>query len=89
MYSTSTPFSEIKPVRPALLLFAVQKVKDKLVREAKDAMLPSSGLHATTSDYSTRKANWADDFARNQQARLLPITDPLLRFQCSCKALCI
>jgi hypothetical protein len=59
MYSTSTPFSEIKPVCPALS-FAVQKVKDKLVQEAKDAVLPSSGLHATTSDHSTRKANWVD-----------------------------
>jgi hypothetical protein len=60
MYSTSTPFSEIKPVRPALSSFAVQKVKDKLVLEAKDAVLPSSGLHATTSDNSTRRANWVD-----------------------------
>jgi hypothetical protein len=38
----------------------VQKVKDKLVREAMDAVLPSSGLHATTSDSSTRRANWVD-----------------------------
>lgn len=60
MYSTSTEFAEIKPVCPALLSFAVQKVKDKLVREAKDAVLPSSGLHATTSDSSTRRANWVD-----------------------------
>jgi hypothetical protein len=60
MYSTSTPFSEIKPVRPALTSFAVQKVKEKVVQEAKEAVLPSSGLHATTSDHSTRKADWVD-----------------------------
>ena len=60
MYSTSTSFAEIKPVRPALSSFAVQKVKDKLVQEAKDAVLPTSGLHATTSNSSTRRANWVD-----------------------------
>ena len=60
MYSTSTPFSEIKPVRPALTSFAIQKVKEKVVREAKKAVLPLSGLHATTSDRSTRKASWVD-----------------------------
>ena len=60
MYSTSTPFAEIKPVRPALTSFAVQKVKEKVVQEAKEAVLPSSRLHATTSDCSTRKANWVD-----------------------------
>ena len=60
MYSTSTPFSEIKPVRFALTSFAAQKAKEKVVQEAKEAVLPSSGLHATTSDCSTRKANWVD-----------------------------
>ena len=60
IYSTNTPFSEIKPVHPALTSFAVQKVKEKVVREAKEAVLPLSSLHATTSDRSTRKANWVD-----------------------------
>jgi hypothetical protein len=37
IYSTSTPFSEMKRVRPALTSFAVQIVKEKVVREAKAA----------------------------------------------------
>ena len=51
---------EIKPVHPALLSFAMQKVKDKLVQEVNDAVLSSSGLHVTMSVSSTIRANWVD-----------------------------
>lgn len=60
MYSTSTSFTKIKAVRPSLSSFAVQIMKDKLVREAKEAVKASNGLHATTNEKSTRKANWVD-----------------------------
>ena len=40
--------------------FAVQNVKEKVVREAKEVVPFLRGLHATTSDRSTRKANWVD-----------------------------
>ncbi|KAF8811180.1 hypothetical protein BYT27DRAFT_7221584 [Phlegmacium glaucopus] len=60
MYSTTTPFHEIKPVHPAISSFAVQLVKSKVVKDAASAVEPHGGLHATTSDKSSRKANWVD-----------------------------
>ena len=45
MYSTSEPYTNIKPVRPALTSFAAQLVEKKLVKEAESAIKPSSGLH--------------------------------------------
>ncbi|KAH9931747.1 hypothetical protein B0H21DRAFT_813891 [Amylocystis lapponica] len=47
MYSTSVPFMDIKPVRPALSAFAAQLVRDKLVSEADAAIKPENGLHAS------------------------------------------
>jgi hypothetical protein len=47
MYSTTTPYTEIKPVRAALTSFAVQIVERKLISEVKKAVDVKSGLHAT------------------------------------------
>lgn len=60
MYSTSTPYLEIKPVRPALTSFAAQIVQNKLVMEAKQAVKPSSGLHATSRRKGHQTVEWAD-----------------------------
>jgi hypothetical protein len=61
MYSTTVPYTEIKPVRPCLTSFAVQIVERQLVQEAINAVKPSSGLHAVASHKSAlKKAEWVD-----------------------------
>ena len=49
MYSTSVPYVEIKPVRPALTSFAAQTVKTKMIHEAENAIKLSSGLHVAVT----------------------------------------
>jgi hypothetical protein len=65
MYSTSVPYLEIKPIRPALTAFAAQMVKAKMIHEAESAIKLFSGLHVpvthkqqTTS--SGLKLEWPD-----------------------------
>jgi hypothetical protein len=61
MYSTTVPYTEIKPVRPCLTSFTVQIVERRLVQEAINAVKPSSGLHAVASRKSAlKKAEWVD-----------------------------
>jgi hypothetical protein len=61
MYSTTVPFLDIKPVRAALSSFAVQVIQQRVVKEAEDAIKPSSGLHASVKDKTNPKAMiWAD-----------------------------
>ena len=61
MYSTTVPYTEIKPVRPCLTSFAVQIVERRLVQEAGNAVKPLSGLHAVASRKSALKtAQWVD-----------------------------
>ncbi|KAF8958799.1 hypothetical protein BDZ97DRAFT_1940816 [Flammula alnicola] len=62
MFSTSVPYTSIKPVRPALTSFVAQIVQDKLVSEAEDAIKVSSGLHLSLSDHKTaaKKLEWTD-----------------------------
>ncbi|KAF9472792.1 hypothetical protein BDN70DRAFT_937918 [Pholiota conissans] len=62
MYSTDTPYTDIKPVRPALSSFAAQAVLQKLTREADSAIATSSGLHLALSNKpnSTKKIEWRD-----------------------------
>jgi hypothetical protein len=59
MYSTSTLYTEIKNARAALTSFAVQVVHSRLVAEAKQAMKPSSGLHASAKKGS-QHIEWSD-----------------------------
>ena len=47
MYSTSTPYIEIRNVRAGITSFAVQIVRKKLVAEAKQAVKPTSVLQAS------------------------------------------
>jgi hypothetical protein len=60
MYSTTTPYTEIKPVRAALTSFAVQVVEKKLVSEVKKAVDVKSGLHATAKKKSGQIVEWSD-----------------------------
>jgi len=61
MYSTTTPYTDIKPVRACLTSFAVQIVERRLIQEATNATHPSSGLHAVISrKTSLKKAEWVD-----------------------------
>ena len=49
MYSTSVPYLEIKPIRPALTAFAAQTVKAKMIHEAESTVKLSSGLHVAVT----------------------------------------
>ncbi|PPR02512.1 LOW QUALITY PROTEIN: hypothetical protein CVT26_011996 [Gymnopilus dilepis] len=60
MYSTSVKYTEIKPARAALTSFAAQIVEKELVREAKNAVKPSSGLHATLKRRGSQRVEWID-----------------------------
>jgi hypothetical protein len=61
MYSVTTPYMHIKPVRACLTSFAVQIVERRLIQEATNATRPSSGLHAIVSRRtSLKKAEWVD-----------------------------
>jgi len=61
MYSVTTPYMDIKPVRGCLTSFAVQIVERHLIWEATNATRPSSGLHAIVSHKSSMKrAEWVD-----------------------------
>jgi len=60
MFSTSVPFKQVKPVRAALSSFAAQLVHAKLLKEAKAAVKPEGGLHATMKKRGKNKLEWAD-----------------------------
>ncbi|KAF8158056.1 hypothetical protein B0H34DRAFT_797474 [Crassisporium funariophilum] len=60
MYATTLVYTKIKPARAALTAFAAQIVEKKLVQEARKAVLPESGLHATSKRRGTHKVEWAD-----------------------------
>lgn len=63
MYSPTTPYHQIRPIRACLSSFAVQLVAKKLVREAEEIVKPSSGLHAVVvhdPKKPNQKAEWVD-----------------------------
>ena len=60
MYATTPVYMKIKPARAALTAFAAQIVEKKLVQEARKAVQPESGLHATSKRRGTQKVEWAD-----------------------------
>ncbi|TEB27480.1 hypothetical protein FA13DRAFT_1794859 [Coprinellus micaceus] len=60
MHSVDVPWTKIKPVRPALTSFASQKAIEKCVSEAKLAVKPTSGLHASARKNSKHKLEWRD-----------------------------
>jgi hypothetical protein len=61
MFSVTTPYTEMKSVRPALSSFAAQIVEARLLQEACAAVHESSGLHASvTSKTQDGLVEWAD-----------------------------
>jgi hypothetical protein len=66
MYSISPPYTDIKNVRAMLTSFSVQVIEEKLIQEAKAAVLrlPSNGLHASSIKKSSHRVQWADIGAR-------------------------
>ncbi|KAF6749148.1 hypothetical protein DFP72DRAFT_1014734 [Ephemerocybe angulata] len=89
MYSFSTPYKAIRPLRPAITSLAVQMTEVKLASEAKKARRPVE----TVSLYSLQRiaqltlslqvvinALSTLNFTRNNEARLLPLMKGLLYF---------
>ena len=80
MYSTTVPYLTIKPIRPALTLFAAQLVESKLVKEAEAAISSSSGLHVSISaKNSVRKVEWTDigTTTMEETQKILKVHQPL------------
>jgi len=48
MFTTSPVYTEIKPARAGLTAFAAQIVEKELVREAREVVKPTSGLHTSS-----------------------------------------
>jgi hypothetical protein len=60
MYSTTIPYTCIRPVRPALTTFALQTVGAHLARGAESAGKSSSGLHVSRrSEDATKQLSWS------------------------------
>ena len=57
MYATTPVYTKIKPARAVLTAFAAQIVEKRLVQEARKAVRPQSGLHATSKKRGTQKWN--------------------------------
>ncbi|KAJ7672981.1 hypothetical protein DFH06DRAFT_1319207 [Mycena polygramma] len=61
MFSTTTPFTEIGPVRAALTTFSTQTVGKKVAREAENAVKLTSGLHVSVGVRGPEtKLHWSD-----------------------------
>ena len=61
MFSTTTPYTDIRGVRECLTSFAVQIIERRLVQEATSAVASSSCLHAVVSRKTIqRKVEWVD-----------------------------
>jgi len=60
MYALAPKYTLIKPARASLSAFAAQATEKKLVQEARKAVLPTSGLHATSKKRGQHKIEWAD-----------------------------
>lgn len=90
MYSTTTLYTEIKSARAALTAFAAQIVEKKLVAEAKVAVWPSSGLHATLKKRGSQKVEWADIGANtvSQAMEIIKQHQPLLWYYTNRVAQC-
>jgi hypothetical protein len=79
MFSTTTPYIEIKPARAALTAFAAQTVEKKLLQEVRKAVDVKSGLHATAKRKFGEKVEWSDIGAAtvSRVAEILKLNQPL------------
>ena len=60
LFATSPVYTEIKPARAGLTAFAAQIVERELVREAREVVKPSNGLHATSKKRGSQRIEWVD-----------------------------
>jgi hypothetical protein len=60
MFAMSPVYTEIKPARAGLTAFAAQIVEKELVREAREVVKSTSGLHATSKKRGSQRIEWAD-----------------------------
>ena len=63
MFATSPVYTKIKSARAGLTAFAAQIVERELVRElreAREVVKPSSGLHATSKKRGSQRIEWVD-----------------------------
>ena len=60
LFATSPVYTKIKPARAGLTAFAAQIVERELVREAREVVKPTSGLHATSKKRGSQRIEWAD-----------------------------
>ncbi|KAH6893918.1 hypothetical protein BKA70DRAFT_1117540 [Coprinopsis sp. MPI-PUGE-AT-0042] len=85
MYSLDVPYASIKSIRSSLTAFAAQTIRDKVVEEAKKAVEPGGGLHATLRRRGSQRVEWVDIGASTIerigkiQHSIQPVTARLLR----------
>ncbi|KAF9035143.1 hypothetical protein BJ165DRAFT_1355933 [Panaeolus papilionaceus] len=60
MYSFDVPYHQIKAIRPALTSFAAQTIEHKVDSEARRAVRPDAGLHASLRGTSNHKLTSID-----------------------------
>ncbi|KAF8163034.1 hypothetical protein B0H34DRAFT_672131 [Crassisporium funariophilum] len=84
MYTTNTPYTELKPICPALTSSAVQIVLKKLVAEAESAVSTSSGLHLLLSNkrHNKKKIKWRDDLVNTLATRRPRDNSMVMRTKC-------
>ncbi|KAJ6521644.1 hypothetical protein DFH09DRAFT_1331060 [Mycena vulgaris] len=85
MYSTTVPYSDIKPVRAALTAFSTQTIGKKVGDEAENAVKLSSGLHVSIGKKHPETKLRREDLGRVpsltfNQANLLPLMRGILYF---------
>ncbi|KAJ7706777.1 hypothetical protein B0H17DRAFT_850412, partial [Mycena rosella] len=85
MFSSETPYTEIRPVRPAMTSFALQTVGAFFVQRAEVAVKSSSSLHASVKNKTTVIIHALADllFCRSSDANLLQLARGILYFGCS------
>jgi hypothetical protein len=79
MFASAPVYTEIKPARAGLSAFAAQIVEKELVREAREVVKPTSGLHATSKKRGSQRIEWADIGAStvNRVAEIYKAIQPL------------
>ncbi|THH05249.1 hypothetical protein EW146_g9952 [Bondarzewia mesenterica] len=80
MFSLKTSYLDIDLARPAITSFAAQVVQDQMVRERRNAVQPSSGLHVSRSKRALAAGKGWDDISidmLNSVRQILKTHQPL------------
>ncbi|KAK6972305.1 hypothetical protein R3P38DRAFT_2812341 [Favolaschia claudopus] len=70
MFSTTVPYTEIRPVRAALTSFAVQTIRKKVFVEAEEAVKLKNGLHVSIGKTHPELRLSRDDIGEATMARV-------------------